>query len=102
MKKKNNVTNDYYLTDDEGVQQRVCRSFLLKCLRISQKRLSRAINLVTSNESRKEKRGTFPTKKTDQKDLQFLKEYINRFPAYESHYNSARTERKFLSHECQL
>lgn len=97
LKKKNNAVNEYYMTDEAGIQHRVCRQFILKCLLISKCRLSRALNSIVTNESAKEKRGSFPTRKTNMTDIDFLKTFINKFPAYESHYNLNRSKRKYLS-----
>lgn len=93
LKKKNIAINEYNMTDAKGTQHRVCQKFLLKCLFISQARLSRAINSIVTNESAKEKRGSFPTRKTDAADIDFIKSFINKFPAYESHYNLNRSKK---------
>lgn len=97
LHKKNDTGNEYYLSDKSGTQHRVCPKFVLKCLQISQSRLSRAVNSVISNESGKDKRGSFPTRKIDAADIDFLKSFINKFPVYESHYNLSRSKKKYLS-----
>lgn len=95
--KKRNFTNKYYLSNQSGVQHQVCMDFILKCLQITRSRFFAATKSIVSNEIAKDNRGKFPTRKTSEQDMLFVKEFINSFPAYESHYKIDRTNLKYLS-----
>lgn len=95
--KEKNFTNKYYLSDRFGKQHQVCLTFLLNCLQIARSRMHSAARTITSNETAKQNRGRFPTRKTNESDITFVKEFIDKFPKYESHYKISRSNRKYLS-----
>lgn len=97
--KKRNTHTQYYLSDEIGTQHQVCLVFLLNCLQINRSRMFSAINTVKLNENAKDKRGNFPTRKTKENDVLFVKNFINSFPTYESHYSNKNTNsnKKYLS-----
>lgn len=95
--KKRNISNKYYLIDRLGTQQQVCLNFLLNCMQISKKKMFSVTKTITSNETAHDERGNFPTRKTSESDIAFVKEFIKRFPAYESHYRQSHTSIKYLS-----
>lgn len=88
---------DYFLTNFSGAQEHVCFEFFLKCLQISNKLVYHAMESAISNEPAIELRGRISKRKTSQRDVEFLKKFIEKFPAYDSHYASSTTERKYLS-----
>lgn len=52
----------------------------------------------SSNPNAVDRRGKAPSQsKTNFRDLQFLKEFIDKFPRYESHYCRSRTNKKYLA-----
>lgn len=90
---------EYSLTDGNGIRHKVCRSFFVKLLRrISEYRIRNALRTECENPNAVDRRGKGPSKnKTNFLDLQFLKEFINKFPRYESHYCRSRTNTKYLA-----
>lgn len=97
--KKRNTYIQYYISDETGTQHQVCLAFLLNCVQISQSRMFRAVSTITTNENAKDVRGNFPTRKTKESDILFVKECIDSFPIYESHYSNKNTNsnKKYLS-----
>lgn len=97
--KKRNTHTQYYLSDENGMQHQVCMVFLLGCIQISKSKMRRATSSVITNENVKDNRGNFPTRKTEEKDVLFVKDFINSFPTYESHYSNKNTNsnKKYLS-----
>lgn len=95
--RERNFTNKYYIVDRLGIQHQVCLTFLLNCLQIKQTRMYAAIRSVTSNETAGENRGRFPTRKTKESDITFVKDFIEKLPTYESHYKISRSNIRYLS-----
>lgn len=95
--KNKNFSNKYYLYDSLGNQQQVCQSFLLLCLQINKHTIFSAVNTVLTNEVAKDSRGKSSGRKTKESDVSFVKEFIDKFPRYESHYKVARSNIKYLS-----
>lgn len=97
--KKRNTHTQYYLSDGNGIQHQVCMAFLLNCMQIHKSRMQRAISSVTTNENVKDNRGNFPTRKTKESDVLIVKDFINSFPTYESHYSKKKknSDKKYLS-----
>lgn len=95
--KEKTVSNKYHLYDSFGNQQQVCLKFLLNCLQISKNKMRHAYKCVISNETAKDNRGNFPTRKTDDDDVTFVKDFISKFPTYESHYKLSKSNIKYLS-----
>lgn len=102
LSKKNHATNEYFLTNERGIYHRVCRSFLLKCLNVSASALCRSIKSVITNEACIDKRGCFPTRKTNRNDIAFLKTFIAKFPTYESHYTNKCSNKKYLDPQLNI
>lgn len=87
----------YFLANTHGEQEEVCSRFFLQCLQVSSSSVYRIIKSVTTNESAKELRGQFPTRKTSKRDLQFVKSFIQRFPCYSSHYGRSQSNKRYLN-----
>lgn len=85
------------MTEKFGSQQQVCLGFLLKCLQITRTRIYNAATTIKINESTKDLRGNFPTRKTEDHEILFVKEFIDSFPRYESHYKLSHFNKKYLS-----
>lgn len=94
--KARKFSNQYYLIDESGNHQQVCLNFLLKCIQISRNKMFNATTTVTSNEPAIDKRGNFPTRKTSDSDILFVKKFIDSLPRYESHYKLSHTDVKYL------
>lgn len=86
---------------------RVCKEFLMKTLDVSNKRLQNLVakkKEVSTGVASKDKRGkaTPPNKIPDIK-IEIIKEHINKFPKYSSHYTRNKTpNRKYLPQDCSL
>lgn len=87
----------YFLINTNGEHEEVCYKFFLNCLQISSSSTYRAIRSMTTNESAVERRGGFPTKKTKESDLSFVKKFIKRFPSFSSHYGASRSNKRYLN-----
>lgn len=88
---------DYWLTDSCGNQMKVCFGFFSKCIQVSKDCIYRAIKTVISNETASDPRGRNSTRKTCQRDITFLKNFIKKFPSYHSHYGRSESDKKYLS-----
>lgn len=95
--KNRKFSNQYYLCDGFGKQHRVCLAFLLTCLQIHKSRIHSALNQAVKNEVAKDFRGSSSGRKTKDSDVAFVKEFIEQFPRYESHYKIAHSNIKYLS-----
>lgn len=95
--KERNFSHQHYLSDQTGVQHQVCLTFLLNCLQIARTTLFNASKSTTSNEIAKDNRGNRVTKRTSENDISFVKDCINSFPTYESHYKISKSDRKYLN-----
>lgn len=95
--KERNSANKYYLNDEIGEQHEVCLGFLTDAFQITQSKMRSVTKTLTLNEKAKDDRGKFPTRKTNDSDVAFVKDFIGRFPTYESHYRLSRADIKYLS-----
>lgn len=96
----NNVLHiySYKLLDASGIGHIVCKEFFCKCLQISNNQPNRAYNSITSNPSATDRRGKVPPKnKTNEIDKLFVRDFINKFPRYRSHYCRKLSDRFYLS-----
>lgn len=89
--KKKLFTHAYYLVDSSGKTHQVCLSFLVKCLQISRDTINTAANKISSNPNAIDRRGTYGGKNKNVSDISLLKAFINKFPRYESHYKSSKS-----------
>lgn len=85
--KKRNFVSKYFVCADDGIKHQICSSFLTKILRISRKTLYRAIESVERNPDAIDLRGKYPTRKTDFRDIQFCRQFINKFATFDTHHN---------------
>ncbi|XP_077278819.1 uncharacterized protein LOC143906548 [Temnothorax americanus] len=76
----------YFLTDSNGIEQEVCRSFMLGCYQITASSMNRAVKANRTSETLK----------------QGVRNFINRFPKYESHYGRSDSEKKYLNSNLNL
>lgn len=91
-------TTAYSLADGNGTRHKVCRNFFLSLLQITSDRLSGALRSEFNNPNAIDLRGKAPSKtKTNLRDLQYLRDFIGKFPRYESHYCRSSTNRKYLA-----
>lgn len=103
QQKERNYTYCYFLLDDSGQKQQVCNNFFYTCLQVNSKRIYRAIGTNQSNPTAKERRGTKPSiNKSNERDIQYIKEFIRKFPKYKSHYGRKDSDRDYLAPNMNL
>lgn len=85
--------HEYFLTNISGIQENVCFAFFPKCLQISKDVICSAMKSAISNESANELRGRISKRKTSQSDVKFLKNFIEKFSSYYSHYSATQSEK---------
>nr|CAH7726499.1 unnamed protein product [Callosobruchus chinensis] len=99
---KRTVTYIYTLTSSNGSKKRVCKRFFLNTLDISQNFVDHALRKtlaggIIEGDLRK---GHIPHNKIPEEIRQGIRDHMNKFPYYESHYSREKTSRKYL--ECDL
>lgn len=82
----------YFFKDDQGVSHQVCQTFLLQLLQVTRTRLYRAIITGNSNPSGQDRRGRWDRRSKDTEDVQFVKDFIAKFPKYESCYSKSQSK----------
>lgn len=88
----------YTLLDANGVAHHVCKKFFSKCLKIDPNQANRAFESITTNPSAIDRRGkATPTTKTKLNDELYVKQFINKFPRYISHYNRKNSDKYYLA-----
>lgn len=88
----------FSFVSDSGVKIDVCKKFFLECIQVTYNRVYRAVMTQLKNPDAKEQRGYRPSpRKTNNIDMNFLIEFINKFPRYKSHYGRASTDKEYLS-----
>lgn len=98
QQKNRNYTYRYFLHDVSGQKQEICTNFFCKCLQVTIGRVYRAIGTVQSNPTAKDHRGNRQSKnKTNERDRQYVKEFIAKFPKYKSHYGRKDSDRDYLA-----
>ncbi|XP_030761220.1 uncharacterized protein LOC115886267 [Sitophilus oryzae] len=96
-KKNRKVTFQYHLADSNGIPHKVCRDFLQNCYQISSSTLNRFVTSTTSNPSGEERRGkSSSANRTSDEARNIVRAFINKFPAYESHYGRSSSQKKYL------
>lgn len=95
---RNRYTYKYCLVDSQGISQQVCQKIFCKCLQVNSGRVYRAVESSKLNAPAIDNRGRAPSKnKTKDADKEFVCEFINRFPRYESHYGRSTSNKQYLS-----
>lgn len=97
LQKNRNYTYRYELLDFNTNKQEVCSNFFYKCLQVSKNRVYRAIRTTESNPSANDKRGNQSSiNKTNDMDIYYVKEFIDQFPKYKSHYGRNDSDKDYL------
>lgn len=93
----------YYFFDSSGFQKEVCKTFFMRCLKITYQRVLRATKSLNDNPSAFDRRGHRPSiNKSNPRDIEFLKHFIQRFPRYKSHYARQDTQKEYLAPELNI
>jgi len=85
---------------NDGKEERVCKSFFKQVLLVSDGRITRLVKSKTISKSPpQDKKGKHTAyNKTEYLEVLEVKNFINSFPCYESHYSRMKNlERKYLS-----
>lgn len=112
---KRNFTMIYYLPIDDGKEENVCKSFfknifcisfvLLLPFCISDGRISRilAFKSISTTPPIDQRGKHIPHNKTSDLKIQAVKDFISRFPSYESHYSREKSvNRKYLAPDLNI
>lgn len=91
LKKKDNMYS-YFLRDDQGVKHQVCLTFILKLLQVNRTKIYRSIISGSTNPSAVDRRGKCGARAANVQDAEFLTNFIDTFPQYESRYNKSQTK----------
>ena len=75
---------------------RICKTFYLATLDISERRVYYAHSNVATTGVPNPKAVQVPRNKTSNEDIELVKKHIESFPCVESHYTRAKSTRKFL------
>lgn len=97
-------TRVYCLIGTGGDERKVCKTFFQKTLQVSAGRIDRVLK-QKGNESvaPTDRRGSAPSvNKTPTETVNDVKLFIERFPAYESHYALHKSSRKYLAPDLNL
>lgn len=98
-------TRVYTMPNSEGLSTTVCKEFFKKIFAVSDGRLSRVLKRKLSIPTPPiDARGRHaPVNKTSEEKIQRVKEFIDKFPKYESHYTLHKsTNRRFLAPDLSL
>lgn len=98
-------TRLYHLTCENGGKVKVCKDFFKKVFKISDGRLTRILKTKVSGlPPPSDKRGKHaPPNKTSELKIAEVKDFINKFPAYQSHYSRKKNpNRKYLAPDLSL
>lgn len=101
---KNRDFNQVYtLTDENGVENQVCRDFFMNCIQVTPTRISGAIKTFEKNPAAVENRGkSSSANKTSDFHHQTVCKFIDRIPKYESHYGRGKSQRMYLHHTLNI
>lgn len=91
-------TRSYRLQDVHGNDHRVCKVFFKSVLDVCDGKITKALQRKSASGTPvSDKRGRHtPHNKTNLEDTNYLKEFIRKFPVYESHYCRHHTTKKYL------
>lgn len=88
----------FHLINDKGTEIEVCRWFFYKLLQVNKYRCIYAIKTAKENPSSIDSRGhRSSVNKIKESDMNYLRDFISKFPKYESHYGRSASKRMYLS-----
>ena len=103
---RRNFTRRYFLTKNNGTKIEVCQVMFLNTFDISLKKVRVIVEKKRSSEGKicpEDKRGKHGNQpKVPENDKLLIKEHINLFPAYQSHYSRSHTQKKYLSPDLSI
>lgn len=88
---RRSISKLYYLSNFDGIETRVCKTFFKKVLQISDGRIARVTAKKCSGNELSDKRGKhIPFNKTSDKEVEYVRNFILGFPTYQSHYSRSK------------
>ncbi|KAK5648264.1 hypothetical protein RI129_003156 [Pyrocoelia pectoralis] len=103
-RKRNTDNGKQFSTEITLLNKRVCKMFFLKTFDVSNKRFTTVCSKTSSlGICGKDRRGTGPGRKMEQKRRKLVIEHINMFPKYRSHYSrQSNLNTRYLSPELNI
>lgn len=102
VKQKNRLVTHTFFLPIDGEQSKVCKKCFLKTFDESNRFITSVLKNKTASDSgvcHDDRRGlSSPANKTDESDLQLIKDHINSIPSYESHYCRKKSDKRYLPH----
>lgn len=98
-------TNKYFIIQSDGTSAQVCKKYFLQTYNISDGRMSRALKKPKQGEPPgSDKRGKrIPVNKIPVEQMETVRQHIERFPSYQSHYTRTHNpNRKYLSEDLNI
>jgi len=99
-------TRSYYLSSGTEINIKVCQIMFLKTLCVTLKEVRNIVEnkrLTNSGMCKIDNRGKHSNHiKTDEKDKQIIRNHINMFPSFESHYSRSHSEKKYLNPDLSI
>lgn len=92
--KSRGINCSYRLIDNDGITRDVCRDFYCNFLQVDTKRVYRALHSATKNPTGADNRGK--KNNSTEQNKKIIREFIDQFPKYESHYGRMQTKPKYL------
>lgn len=101
---KRSFSREFYLPTGDGTEVKVCKLFFKDLFSISDGRITRLlIPKPVGGTPPEDKRGKHSGKRTSDTKIKKIKDFINTFPSYESHYSRLKnSNRKYLSPNLNL
>lgn len=99
-KSRRNFTRKYFMTKTNGKKIQVCQTMFLNTFDVTLKKARVVVEKKRSSGSKicsEDNRGKHKNHpKVPENDKLLIKEHINLFPAYQSHYSRSHTQKKYL------
>jgi hypothetical protein len=94
----------YFLSDSDGLDIHVCKAFFKGVIGVSDGRISRVLKKKVNGTPLTDNRGNHvPHNKTSDAELQYVREFIGKFPTYTSHYSRKKNpNRSYLTPDMNI
>lgn len=99
---RRNFSHHYFFTDSQGIDREVCKNVFKQChtLRISDQRIAHSLSKTFPADLRGKHE---PHNKTRTSTIEHIRDFIKKFPAYQSHYSRKKNpHRLYLSPSLNL
>lgn len=103
---RRNFSRNYFLTNTNGEKFKVCQTMFLNTFDITLKKARVIVEKKRFSNSKiccEDKRGKHGNhRKVTENDKVLIREHINLFPAYQSHYSRTHTQKKYMSSDLSI